>query len=568
MQKNWLVKENPEKDFGEGWGYNSLLLQLFWNRGIKSKERADVFLNPEYSKLYDPFLFPDARKAVERIFDAKEKGELVFVYGDYDADGVPGAAILCKTLGAYGMAPRAYIPHRELEGYGLNRGAVDFMAKEGGKLIITCDCGISDGERVTYAKEKGVDVIVTDHHTLPPELPKDAFAIIHPQIGDYPFKSLAGGGVAFKLAQALLKSRSPENGASAEYIEKWLLDLVSISTVTDIVPLIDENRILVRYGLKVLAQTKNLGLQALIEKSGIKREYIDTYTIGFQIGPRINSAGRMDHANAAFELLMSEDKAEAEHLAENLNKSNSERQKQTEIIFQEAEYQIVKDGAEKNYCLFGFNKNWQLGLLGLAASKLSQKFYRPVILLTEIEGKIKGSARGIEQFNIIKSLQTMPELFEGYGGHPMAAGMTLKDLFVLNEFKERISKLAEQDLKNFELLSSLNIDAEINLDEIDLDTCKQIEELSPFGEANPRPLFLTKGVEVRAINMVGNGEKHLRLKVLGKFGVQYNMIGFSFGYMFKTLKLGDKIDVVYELGVNRWNGTEECQLKIVDIKKC
>jgi len=568
MKPNWLLSQKYDDDFGKDWGYSEMLLQLFWNRKIMSKEAAEEFLHPDYGKLNDPFIFPQMKRAIERIFLAKEKGEVIFIYGDYDADGVPGAAILHTVLKAYGIEPKIYIPHREKEGYGVNMGAVDYMKAQGASLFITCDLGISNKKEVAYAKSLGLEAIITDHHSLPLELPSEAYAIIHPQAGEYPFKELSGGGVAFKLAQGILKSEyKPIKKISAEGFEKWLLDLAAITTVGDMMPLTDENRILVSFGLKVLNKTKRLGLLKLIEAAGLQLGALDTYNIGFQIAPRINAAGRMDHANAAFELLISEDEEEAARLAENLNKNNSDRQKQTDIIVNEAKYQIIEDGKEKDFCLFAFNPKWPLGLLGLAAGKISDTFKRPVILLTEIDGEIKGSARSVDDWNVIASLQKLGDLFSHYGGHPAAAGLSLKNKSDLKIFEEKILALAKEDLQDKESIDYINVDAELDIDAINLKVCEELAKFEPFGEANPRPLFVSQNLEVRKTEIVGNGTKHLRLMVSGKKGIQYKMMGFCMAHWREALKFGDKINAVYELGINEWNGRMETQMKIVDIEK-
>ena len=567
MKSNWIALEKYEEGFGKDWGYSPIILQLLWNLNIKGPEHAEAFLNPDYTQLNDPFLFPQMKVAIERILQAKEKSEKIFIYGDYDADGVPGAIILDTVCKAFGIITEIYIPHRETEGYGLNNGAIDYIEKQNGKLIITCDCGISNAEETLYAKEKRIDVIITDHHTLPEALP-EAYAIIHPEVGNYPFKLLSVGGVAFKLAQGLLKSEEKLTSTdSKEAIEKWLLDLVAISTVGDMMPLIDENRVLVYYGLKVLNQTKRLGLRKLIEVAGNNFGSLDTYSIGFRIAPRINAAGRLDHANAAVNLLLSEDEKEAIKMAESLNATNNERQRLTDIIVKEAKFQIVEEGQEKHYCLVSFKEGWHLGLLGLAAGKISQEFNRPVILLTEIQGMVKGSVRGIEHFNVIKALQKIGDLFLKFGGHPAAAGLTLKNKSVLPEFKEKMEELAKDDLQDKELISILNVD-EVDIDDLNLDLAKEIKRFEPFGHKNPRPIFCSRGIEVCGADTIGNGEKHLRLMVKGQGIAKYKMIGFCFGQFCEALpKIGEKYDIVYEIGINEWNGREDLQLKIIDMKK-
>lgn len=538
-------------------------MQLFWNREIKSKEAAEEFLNPDFSKMHDPYLFPDMEKAVERIFKARDNKETIFIFADYDADGVPGGVILHTALTACGIAPRIYIPHREKEGYGLNNEAIDYIKAEGGSLIITCDLGISSNKQISYAKEKGMEVIITDHHTLPPELTRDAYAIIHPKVGDYPYKELSGGGVAYKLAQGLLK-----NNKNKEKIEKWLLDLAAITTVADIMPLTGENRIITHFGLKVLNKTKRLGLRKLIEAAGLEFGGLDAHNIGFQIAPRINAAGRMDHANAAFQLLISENEEEAGRLADNLNKANSDRQKQTDLIVNEAKFQIVEEGREKDYCLFAFNSKWPVGLLGLAAGKIADTFGRPVILMTEAAGKVKGSARSIKDgFNIMTALHKLAEMLSAFGGHAEAAGMTLKDKESLGAFEEKMRELARIELQDKELIQYINIDAELAIDEINLKLCEELERFAPFGRDNPEPLILSRNLTVRGTQIVGNGTKHLRLMVSNTNSVQYKMMGFCMAHWCETLKFGDKINAVYELGVNEWNGRREVQMKIIDLEK-
>lgn len=566
MKSNWLVAEKFEEGFGEGWNHSDILLQLFWNREIRSREEAEIFLNPDYAKIYDPFLFPDMKKACERIFQAAEKKETVFIFADYDADGVPGAVILHTVLKACGLTPKIYIPHREKEGYGLNKAAIDYMKAQGATLFITCDLGISNNEEIAYARSNGLEAIITDHHTLPPELTALAYAIIHPQVGDYPFKGLSGGGVAFKLAQGLLTIGSRKSD-SKEKIEKWLLDLVAISTVADMMPLVGENRVLVNFGLKVLNKTKRLGLRKLIETAGLELGGLDAHNIGFQIAPRINAAGRMDHANAAFELLICEDDAEATRLAQNLNKTNSDRQRETSKIVDEAKFQIVEAGKEKDYCLFAFNEKWPLGLLGLAASKIKDIFNRPVILMTEIAGEIKGSARSVEGFSIISALQKLEDIFAHYGGHPMAAGLSLKNREDLKIFQEKMIALAKEDLQDKELEQAIDIDVEMAIEKINLKLAEEIGKLAPFGDANPEPLFLSQNLTVRGTQVVGNGTKHLRLMVSGENGIQYKMMGFCMAHWCEALKFGDKINAVYEISVNEWNGRREPQLKIKDLEK-
>ena len=419
MEKNWVLSDQAPAEWQNQFpDVHPVARQLLWNREVREPDAVARFLNPSFEDdLHDPFLFNDMEKVVARLFKAIELKEKIFVYGDYDADGVPGAAIIKSTLDALGAVTGIYIPHREQEGYGLNSGAISYMLDQGGRVVITCDCGISNAAETDEAMAKGMDVIITDHHRIPEVIPK-FFAALHPLLpGEkYPNKFLTGGGVGFKLACALLqKARTmvpplrvrggepPPSGGAKEGLravhnppqpsltlregetldgwEKWLLDLVAISTVADVGKLLGENRTFVKYGLKVINKTRRIGLQKLMESAGIKPGSADTTTIGWQIAPRINAAGRMDHANAAFELLMTNDAEEAERLAESLQQSNVERQKATEIAQKGARAQIGQVPTT-SYLLAAYDPTWVAGVVGLVAGRLTEEFRRPVIVGT------------------------------------------------------------------------------------------------------------------------------------------------------------------------------------------
>ncbi|MFH1565201.1 MAG: single-stranded-DNA-specific exonuclease RecJ [bacterium] len=599
MNKKWKVANLITEDFKNCFPQlNVLVLQLLFNRGLKTQKEIDEFLNPDYSSdLHDPFLFKDMEKAVARIFKAIKNGENIVVFGDYDADGVTGSAVLIKALEFLGAKNvRVFIPHREKEGYGLNKNSIKDLHEEGCSFMVTTDCGISNFEEVKFAKELGMDVVITDHHHAPKELP-DAVALINPKVpgSKYPFDQLAGVGVAFKLVQALLaretdKTLSPtpsvgggvETGfkpVSTDYckkkeaFEKWLLDLVAIGTIADCCPLVGENRTLVKYGLVVLNKTQRVGLKRLIEDAGFEFEgkrKLTTYNIGFQIGPRINAAGRMDHATSAFELLVEDDLEQAAKFSANLNETNRQRQMETENIFREARKQAMEQQDDDLIVTCG--KDWTVGVVGLVASRLVQEFNRPALVMGESDdGVITGSARSIPQFNMIEALEKIPEFLVRFGGHSQAAGFTLKNKDVLSEFQARLKKLAKENLKEVDLSPVLEIDAEAKLTDIDWELFESIEQLEPFGEANSEPLFLIKKVEVIEIRGVGQDEKHLRLRVKqdNKF---FTIIGFSFGNTnngtenwCEKLNIGDVVDLVACVSVNEWNGNRELQLKLVDI---
>ncbi|MCX6784577.1 MAG: single-stranded-DNA-specific exonuclease RecJ [Candidatus Komeilibacteria bacterium] len=412
--KEWLEKF-PELSEAVG--------TLLWQRQLSTDQEIESFLSPDYSRdLYSPFLFNHLAKVVERLQQAKAKDELVYIYGDYDADGVCGSAILARTFKKLGFKFAVYLPHREKEGYGLNKLALDFIKDQGAKIVITVDCGISNTEEVAYANSLGLEVIITDHHQLPAELPK-ALGIIHPQApGEaYPFKYLAGGGVAYKLACGLIE-KSDWSDLEKEKMKKWLLDLVAISAVADMVPLLGENRTLVKYGLIVLSKTQNLGLNELMILANTNTDKITADTISWQLAPRLNAAGRMEHANTALELLVTESLEEATGLALGLNQNNLDRQQQVEEVLQVAKATLqINDNL-----LIAVGDGWPAGLLGLVSSKITQEFSKPSLVITWDGRQYVGSGRSIKDWNLMTAITAQAELLDKFGGHPQAAGFRLK----------------------------------------------------------------------------------------------------------------------------------------------
>lgn len=548
-------------------------MQLLHNRNLTTQEKIDEFLNPDYSQdVHDPYLFRDMKKAIKRIFEAIKKNELIVIHGDYDADGVCSAVILLTTLKSLGAQHLdVFLPDRELDGYGLNKNTVEIVAAAGAKLLISCDCGISNKDEVALAKKLGLDVIITDHHSVPEELPP-ADAIIHPKVPNetYPDKNLCGAGVAFKLAQALLKNQK----SRVDNQEKWLLDLVAIATVADMVPLIGESRTLTKYGLVVLNKTKRLGLQKLLEISGLdKNSVLDSFNIGFQIAPRLNAAGRMKHANAALQLLTSTDLDEAKELARELNYNNQKRQKDTEKMVNEARAQIEETKQKNAAAIFVIKDNWPIGLVGLIASKLCNSFYKPVVVMTKKDGKINGSIRSIDEIDVMEKMVKLQNYFEKYGGHPQACGFLLKDTTQLVDFQNDLRQLVEKEIKNQPIVQTLLIDAKVRLDQVDWKLYDLLQKFEPFGENNPTPRYLTTKVKIAACDAIGSTGKHLRLLVRQDSQLTHKLIGFSFGdekIMSKNwcqiLKPGDELDIVFEISINEWNGERELQRKIIDIR--
>ncbi len=479
-----------------------------------------------------------------------------------------------------------YIPHREKDGYGLNANTVNYLHEQGTKLIITCDCGISNAPEVDLANEKGIDVIITDHHSIPDVLP-NAYAIIHPKIESepYPDKTLAGGAVAFKLAQAMFKKHAETNdvlpnGDKHEKAEKWMLDMVALASVADMVPLLGESRTLTKYGLIVMNKAKRIGLRKLLLEAGIMHndgsmKYpITEETIGFKIAPWINAAGRIDHANVGYHLFMTESPTEAIDLAFKLKQNNTERQAMTEIYVTEATKQVEKSQLDSPV-LFAYHESWNPGVVGLVASRIKSRYEKPVIAMTSIGDETMGSGRSIIGFNMIETIQSMPEYFHKFGGHPMACGFTLADKDKREAFQSAMIEQFNIKTKGLDLSPTLDIDAEIQLDDVNWELYETLEKFAPFGQANPKPKYLAKGVTIKSLKPIGKTAGHLKMDVTHNSTKFHKTIGWGLcdtnrgdGQDWsKLLKEGDTIDIVFEIGVNEWNGNRELQLTIVDLKK-
>lgn len=573
----WQVSQSITKEFLNKFPeIDPVILQLLWNRGIKIQEQIDEFLYPDYSQdIHDPFIFLEMRQAVERVFLAIKDKEKIMVHGDYDADGVCSALIMVTFLEAIGADVDVYLPHRELEGYGLNAQSVEEFAKKKVNLIITTDCGVSNYEEVKKAKELGMDIIITDHHAEPPTLPKGAVAIINPQLKreKYPFCDLSGSGVAFKFVEAMLREiqiRPDEDfGVKPEEVdvfEKWLLDLVAIGTITDMMPIIGENRTLVKYGLIVLNKTRRIGLKKLIESLGGSKnnKILDVRNIAFQIGPRLNAAGRINHANQAYNLLKTEKIEEVLNAVENLNKTNEERQSVSERVTAEVKEQIGEIGDKK--VLFALGGDWPMGIVGLVAGKVTDKFWRPTFVSVEKDGTISGSGRSIPEFDITAALQEAKEYLSRYGGHSGACGFTLKSKDVYENFKKKIIKIAEEKLGGIVLEPILEVDAEVRLEKINWELFELLEKFSPFGRGNERPRYLARGLRIDNLESVGSNGNHLRMMLSQGNGERKKFIGFCMGDWCEKIKIGDNIDVIFEVDANEWNGNRELQLKIVDLR--
>ena len=563
MNKKWEICECNEelvKKIEEENGVSELLATLLVNRGITNKEEIDVFLEPTRNDFHDPFLMPDMNQAVDRIQKAIETNEKIIIYGDYDVDGVTSITVLKKFLQDRGMTNVGYyIPKRLEEGYGLNKEAIKKIYDMGYSLIVTVDCGITGIEEIEYAYELGMEVIVTDHHEPLDEIPK-ALAVIDCKRKDsvYLFKELAGVGVVFKLTQAISQRLGlPEK----EYLK--YLDIVCVGTISDIVPLVDENRVISKLGLKLVAQTKCLGLKSLIEANTSRNTNINASTVSFCIAPRINACGRIGYELEAVKLFMTENLGEARATTEDLNTYNRTRQEIEKKIFEEAKEIIEKNNLQAQNTIVIGKEGWHHGVIGIVASKITELYFKPAILIG-FEGEIgKGSGRSIPGFDLHKTLHSINDDIDKFGGHAMAVGVTVS--------KEKFKKFAEsleEKAKNAhteKLVPIISIDKEIIAKDLTIELVEELNKLEPFGTSNTVPLFLIRNLKIDSIRTLIDG-KHLKL-TLQDGGNTINGIGFNLGNLADEYLLGDKVDVVGMLEINLFNNIKNIQINIKDIRK-
>jgi single-stranded-DNA-specific exonuclease len=549
-----------------------LIVQLLHRRKLTTQAQVDEFLHPDYGQdLHDPFLFRDMEAACARVWQAIEAGERVVIHGDYDADGVTGSTVLmttfrsvAKLIGGDPVRFRAYFPHREKEGYGVSPATVRRLASEGTDLMITVDCGIGNRAEVALAKELGMDCMVVDHHQVPPEIPE--CLILHPLVtGEaYPYKCLAAVGVAFKFACGFIDYARRHGAVLEPGFDKWLLDLVAIATVTDIMPLLGENRTLETYGLKVLNKTRRPGLKRLIEKAGLDLGALDTVSVGYYIGPRINAASRMDHAQIAFDCLMAEDEETAETMSERLNCCNVERQKSTEAMSTAAHAEVVAAGKQPVICVAG--EGWSAGVVGIVAGRLTSEFGVPSFVFGKDGDRYVGSGRSIPEFNVIDAMNQASQYLLRFGGHPQACGLTIEGEANYEGFKASLLAHAKKQLAGLDLRPALDVDAEVRMSDIDWKFIHWLEKFEPHGEANPRPRFLMRDLQVTSAEIIGKNRNTLRLGVRGNLPREHKIIGFGQAARAAVLTPGSRIDAILELGVNNWNGTQQIQYKLVDAK--
>jgi single-stranded-DNA-specific exonuclease len=558
-KSRWIVKQSDQsktESLAKELNISHLTASLLVNRGLDTVEDARYFLFGENSHFHDPFLLKDMEKAIARINKAVETQEHILVFGDYDADGVSSTTVLMKALLELGAKADYYIPNRFTEGYGPNEKAFKKAAEQGIQLIITVDTGISALHEANVAKELGIDLIITDHHEPGPKLP-DAFAIIHPKLEDsiYPFKDLAGVGVALKVAHALL-GRLPEE----------LLEFAAIGTIADLVPLLGENRLIAMSGIAQMKKSRTPGLHALLKLAKTDRSSIDEETIGFMIGPRVNAAGRLGSADPAVQLMMTSDPEEAMMIAEEIDSLNKERQNLVAEIAQEAINEVeTRYPVKDNSVLVVGMEGWNAGVIGIVASKLVEKYYRPAIVLSfDIEkGQAKGSARSIAGFDLFKNLSTCRDILPHFGGHPMAAGMTL-NLNDVDELRNRLNALANEQLTEDDLVPVSEIDAKIDITNINIQTINELGLLSPYGVSNPKPKVMIEEANISTLRKIGSDQTHLKLS-LEENGSVIDGIGFGFGHLHDHISPSSKLSVIGELSINEWNNIKKPQIFLRDV---
>lgn len=561
MNKKWQIYGTDEElveEISKKYNLNKLLTTILVNRNIIKEKDIRLFLNPTREDFHDPFLITDMEIAVNRILKAIEKKEKVIIYGDYDVDGITSITVLKSFLQERGLEVSQYIPNRLEEGYGLNIPAIEKISKEGYQLMITVDCGISAIEEIKYANSLGLETIITDHHEAGNELP-EALAVIDNKRKDskYPFRELAGVGVVFKLIQAI----GIKIGLREEEYLKYL-DIVCVGTISDIVPLSDENRVIAKLGLMLIRQTRNIGLKSIINSSGYSK--IDSNTISFGVAPRINACGRMGKAEEALKLLVSKNINEVDRLTKELNEYNRLRQETEKEIFENVKKQIEKEHLNVNKTIIVGGENWHHGVIGIVSSKITEMYFKPSILLSFEEDNIgKGSGRSIPGFDLHDALMKCSDTIERFGGHSMAVGVTIKR-DKLEKFKRKFEQIAENEHIE-DIIPIINIDAKINLSDINKGTVDSLRQLEPFGEGNKMPIFVFKNLKIDSIRALSEG-KHLKLTLKDNNTI-INAIGFNIGQLAEEYRIGDKIDVVGVLEINTFNGVDNLQINIKDIMK-
>jgi len=569
MEKKWIIAPHFEANVGYE-QFSLVVAQLLYNRGISPQEANIFFSSDNEANWHSPFAFKNMREAVDLLVTKIKQGEKIAICGDYDADGVTASAVLSETLKTLKAKVDVWIPNRLTEGYGLNERVLKEIKDSGCSLIITVDNGIRSRQEIEIAKSLGLDVILTDHHAAP-ELPSDwpDCLIINPMVpGEpYPFKFLAGVGVAFKLASALIATAklSPD---IKERLKNKILDLVAIGTVADCVSVLGENRFLVRQGLNEINHHNRVGLNELVKISQLNGQ-INEWNISWQLAPRLNVAGRLDHANTSYELLVTTDQAEASRLAKRLNDQNIKRQEETQRLMEYGQA-YVEANLTDDKLLIVTSPNladesaeaWHEGIIGLVAGRLCERYAKPTFVITLSEGKIKGSGRSIEGYNILSVLERTKDHLERFGGHKAACGFTVRDKNSLKIFSDEARSLVRQELKDEALMPSLKIDAQLELVDIDEELVETLSRFAPFGQGNKEPIFASFDLIIRDKQTMGADSQHVKFKFNNFWA-----IAFGEALKWQDLVIGDKVDLAYTLEYNDFNGFRKIQMRLVDMKR-
>ena len=568
MKKKWKQKNDDEirntnelercRQIDKKFDTGMIVATILNDMHFKDDKEIEKFLKPKRTDFYDPFLMPDMEKAVSRITKALKNNENITIFGDYDADGITSTTILKRFFHDINKECNVYIPNRLNEGYGLNKNAIKKLSEDGTNLIITVDCGITAIEETKYAKELGIDIVITDHHEPGEEIP-DAEAVVDCKRKDnkYPFRELAGCGVAFKLTQALCKNLDLNENQALKY-----LDIACVGTISDVVPLVDENRVIVKLGMLLLKQTKNLGLKQIINNAHFKE--FNSMSVAFGITPRINACGRLGHQGEALELFTTDNQEKATELAKKMDEYNIQRQLEEKRIYDEA-ITLLQEEAQTNgitNCIVLGHENWNPGVIGIVSSRITEKFYKPSILVCFDKDIAKGSGRSIEGFDLHKALMECDKYLTNYGGHSLAAGLSLntKDF---EKFKNMINEYAEKNIKDEDLIPTINIDLKLEDSQLNIEDVEELKLLEPFGQSNEEPIFMITNLKVVSIKTLSEG-KHLKLFL--KNQNYLDAIGFNLGERANELKIGDTIDIVGNLNINEFNNTKKVQMLLKDFK--
>jgi single-stranded-DNA-specific exonuclease len=570
LNKKWVFASTEGEDIDrlkKDHGLSTLLAQLMVNRGLGDPEASRFFLDARLDTVHDPFLMRGMDVAVRRIVQAIQDRETVTIYGDYDVDGVTSAALVVHFFRELGAPVDYYLPNRMEEGYGLNDQALDTIKARGGRLVITADTGITALTQVAHANKIGVEVIVTDHHQVAVEGLPDALAVLNPHQPEctYPFKFLSGVGIVFKLAVGI-RRRLLEEGWDADKLPnlKKHLDLFTLGTIADMAPLVDENHVLTSHGLEALRTSTKPGVIALKSVVGIDGK-VDSSSVGFGMGPRLNAAGRLGQPDRGLHLLVSSDLNEAMEMARSLEELNEERKETQKWCFEEAEYLLERqvDLDNENVIVLA-SENFHQGVIGIVAAKLAEKFYRPAILISLVEGVGKGSARSIPSFNLVKAMTQCSEHLIQYGGHAYAAGLNIEEGRV-DDFRKAMNKVGDQYLTEDCLVAELKVDATLKMEDITQEFYGEMESLEPFGQMNKVPIFISRDVRARDVKFVGREDNHVRFRAFQ--GKQYrNVIGFNLAHAFQSIEANEPVDVVYELRRNTWGGRNSIEMKLLDLR--